>query len=43
MLLDAGTDPTIRDSMHDGDAAGWAEHFGRPEIVKLLAGRATGA
>jgi len=36
MLLDAGADPAIRDSKHDGDALGWAEHFGRPAIVALL-------
>ena len=43
LLLDAGADPTIRDSKHDGDAMGWAEG-GRvppapqaPEIVELLA------
>ena len=35
-LLAAGADPTIRDSEHDGDAMGWAEHFGRAEIVELL-------
>ena len=37
-LLDAGADRTIRDSEHDGDAAGWAEHFGRPEMMELLRG-----
>jgi ankyrin repeat protein len=36
LLLAAGADPTVRDSKHDGDALGWAEHFGRPEIVQLL-------
>jgi len=36
LLLDAFADPTIRDSKHDGDALGWAEHFERPEIVAML-------
>jgi ankyrin repeat protein len=36
LLLAAGADPTARDSKHDGDAAGWAEHFERPAIVALL-------
>jgi ankyrin repeat protein len=36
MLLAAGADPSIRDSRHDGDAIGWAEHFGRAEIRKVL-------
>lgn len=36
LLLDAGADPSIRDSMHDGDALGWAEHFQQPEIVQIL-------
>jgi ankyrin repeat protein len=35
-LLEAGADPTLRDSKHDGDALGWAEHFGRVEIVRFL-------
>ena len=35
-LLDAGADPTIRDSKHNGDAFGWAEHGGQPEIAKML-------
>jgi ankyrin repeat protein len=26
LLLEAGADPAIRDSKHDGDAIGWAEH-----------------
>lgn len=39
MLLDAGADPGIRDSQHDGDARGWAEHFGRHEIVSILEAR----
>ena len=35
-LLAAGADPTIKDSQHDGDALGWAEFFGRVELVRLL-------
>lgn len=35
-LLDAGADPTIHDSMHDSDAAGWAEHAGQPAIAAML-------
>lgn len=35
-LLDAGADSTIRDSMHDSDALGWANFFQRREIVKLI-------
>jgi ankyrin repeat protein len=41
-LLDAGADPTIRDSMHDGDALGWAEFFQKPEIVRILEDRGAG-
>jgi ankyrin repeat protein len=36
LLLQAGADPALRDSKHDGDAAGWAEHFERPELVAML-------
>ena len=36
LLLDAGADPAVRDSMHDGDALGWAEYFKQPEIVRIL-------
>ena len=36
LLLGAGADPHIRDSMHDGDASGWAEHFQQPAIVQIL-------
>jgi len=40
LLLVAGADPTIRDSMHDSDALGWATFFQRPELIELLtAGR----
>ncbi|MDQ3697241.1 MAG: ankyrin repeat domain-containing protein [Gemmatimonadota bacterium] len=40
VLLQAGADPRIRDSMHDGDATGWAEHFQQPPIVDILEARA---
>ena len=36
LLLMAGADPTIRDTKHEGDAMGWAEHFGRVAIQRLL-------
>jgi ankyrin repeat protein len=36
LLLEAGADPEIRDSKHDGDALGWAYHFGQREVVKVL-------
>jgi len=36
LLLDAGADPRIRDTKHDGDAFGWAEFFNKPGIVELL-------
>lgn len=39
-LLDAGADPAIRDSRYDGDALGWARHFGRDAIATMLDGRA---
>lgn len=39
LLLDAGADPALRDSKHDGDAIGWATHFGQPEIVRILQAR----
>ena len=35
-LLDAGADPSIKDSQHDSDARGWAAFFGRREIMQLL-------
>jgi hypothetical protein len=40
LLIDRGADAHIRDSKHDSDAIGWAEHFGQPEIVRSLTGRA---
>ena len=36
LLLGAGADPGICDSMHDGDAIGWAEHFQQAAIVRIL-------
>jgi ankyrin repeat protein len=36
LLLDAGADPTIRDSRFDGDAMGWAEHFAQSEVLQIL-------
>jgi ankyrin repeat protein len=36
LLLAAGADPTIHDSMHDGDAMDWAEFFQHREIVEML-------
>jgi ankyrin repeat protein len=35
-LLEAGADPSIKDTKHDGDAMGWAEFFKREEMVRLL-------
>ena len=39
LLLDAGADTTIRDSEHDSDPLGWAEFFGRADVVGLLRAR----
>ena len=36
LLLDAGANVRIRDSKHDSDPIGWAEHTGRAEIVRQL-------
>jgi ankyrin repeat protein len=38
LLHDAGADATIRDSMHDGNAFDWADHFARPELRRILEG-----
>ena len=43
LLLSAGADPTIRDSMHGGDALGWAEHFQQSAIVQILKDYASSA
>lgn len=40
-LLDAGADPTIKDSQHDSDALGWAQFFRRAEIIRILGGQPT--
>src|SRR6266542_1795590 len=37
LLLASGADSSIRDSKHDSDAIGWAEHFGQRDIVRILA------
>jgi hypothetical protein len=39
LLLDGGADPGIRDSKHNSDAAGWADHFGRPALADVIRGR----
>jgi ankyrin repeat protein len=36
LLLEAGADPRIRDSEHDADAIGWAEHFEQPGVTRIL-------
>jgi ankyrin repeat protein len=36
LLLDAGADPAIHDSKHDGSALDWAEFMGRQEIMQLI-------
>lgn len=41
LLLARSADITIRDSMHDGDAMGWAEHFGRERMMALIANGGT--
>jgi ankyrin repeat protein len=41
-LLASGADPGLRDSKHDGDAMGWAEHFGQHAIVRLFEAHAEG-
>lgn len=35
-LLAAGADPTVRDSVHNGDALAWARHFKREGLVELF-------
>ena len=36
ILRDAGADPRIEDSKHHSGALGWAEFFGRADLVELL-------
>ena len=43
LLLSAGGDPHIRDSMHGGDASGWAEHFQQSAIAQILKNHPTNA
>jgi ankyrin repeat protein len=37
-LLDHGGDPTLKDKMYGGTAAGWASHAGHAEIAELIQG-----
>jgi ankyrin repeat protein len=37
VLLELGADPTIRDALYDGDAAGWAAHGCRPDLAARFA------
>ena len=34
VLLELGADPTLRDGLHHGDAAGWAGHGCRPDLAE---------
>jgi ankyrin repeat protein len=34
VLLELGADPTLRDGLYDGDAAGWAAHGCRPDLAE---------
>jgi hypothetical protein len=36
LLPATGADPSIRDSMLDADAIGWAKFFQQPEGVRIL-------
>ena len=36
LLLELGADPTIRDRLYDGNAAGWAAHGCRPDLADRL-------
>ena len=38
ILREAGADPSIEDSKHRSSSVGWAEFFGRTEMIKLLLG-----
>ena len=35
-LLELGADPTIRDALHDGTAAGWAAFSGHRRLAEML-------
>jgi ankyrin repeat protein len=39
LLLERGADVTIKDTLYDSDAIGWAEYLGRPEILDMLRSR----
>ncbi len=39
LLLEAGADPTLRDSQFNGNAAGWADAGGHEELTKFLVQR----
>lgn len=41
LLLAGGADPNIRDSQHEGDALGWADHFQQTAIVEILKSEAS--
>jgi len=41
LLLDRGADPSIKDLVYSGDAAGWAGHNKSAQVAALLAERAT--
>jgi ankyrin repeat protein len=36
VLLELGADPSIRDALHDGTPAGWAEHGGHAALAEIL-------
>lgn len=38
LLLEGGADPSLRDELHGGDAAGWASHGGHEDLANMLAG-----
>jgi len=35
-LINAGADPSIRDTIHAGDAGGWGAHMGHADVVDFL-------
>ena len=35
-LLELGADPAPTDALYDSPPAGWAEHFGHPEVAALI-------
>ena len=35
-LLDRGADPSLRDDVYGADARGWAQYFGRTNVLPLL-------